>query len=202
VIASLAGTIASLEANAAVIDVAGVGYLVQLTSATSANLKVGESTLLFTSFIVREDGFSLYGFTSASEQKAFDLLRSVTGVGPKSALAVLGELSVDQIKEAVDSENDAAFRSVTGVGPKTAKLIVLTLTGKLGIPSRNASEASTPELANVISALIGLGWNERSAIEAVTRARKILGSESNANTLLKEALNSLGSSKTIGASNE
>lgn len=201
-IASLNGTVVALEAGSAVIDVSGVGYLVQISSATSRSLKLNQSKLLHTSLIVREDAFTLYGFGSTAEQKVFDALRTVTGVGPKSALAVLNDLSVDQIVDAVTAENDSVFKAVSGIGPKTAKLIILTLTGKLTGNSGSSTSAKVNELSSVISALTGLGWNERSAADAASFAAKSLGSDSSTNDLLKLALSHLGSSKSVGASDE
>lgn len=201
-IASLTGNVVGLESNSAIIDVSGVGYLVQITQATSLSLKLNSGVLLYTALIVREDGFTLFGFPTLAEQKVFDLLRSVSGVGPKSALAILGELSVDQIVEAVANDNDAAFKAVTGVGPKTAKLISVTLAGKLGASPKSNLAARGTDLSVVISALTGLGWNERSAIEAANNALASVGSAASTNTLLKLALSHLGSSKSIGASDE
>lgn len=201
-IASLNGRIIALEPSSAVIDVAGVGYLVQITSSTSQNLKLDASTFLFTSMIVREDGFTLFGFSTAAEQKIFDLLRSVTGVGPKSALGILGELSVDQIVDSVAQENDAAFKAVSGIGPKTAKLIIVTLAGKLGNPSNRTKSTVGTDLSVVIAALSGLGWSERSAVDAASKALEALGSSASTNNLLKAALAQLGASKSVGASDE
>ena len=100
----------------------------------------------------------------------FDLLRGVSGVGPKSALGVLATLSPDQIASAVATEDDAPFRKVSGIGPKTAKLIVVSLAGKILAPNSGVSFAPTPANStsqNVVAALVGLGWNERVAIQAV-----------------------------------
>lgn len=201
-IASLNGTVVALEAGSVVVDVAGVGYLVQVSPLTSRSLKNNQSVLLYTSMIVREDAFTLFGFGTVAEQKVFDLLRSVTGVGPKSALAVLGELSVDQIIDAVSGENDIVFKAVSGVGPKTAKLITLTLAGKLTAAKGSGVSAKGSDLGTVISALTGLGWNERSASEAANLASKSLGPSASTNELLKLALSQLGASKSVGASDE
>ena len=201
-IASLNGRVLALESSSAIIDVAGVGYLVQITPETSITLALGHSAFLFTAMIVRDDGFTLFGFTTVAEQKIFDLLRSVSGVGPKSALAILGELSVDQIVDAVAQENDAAFKAVSGIGPKTAKLISVTLAGKLGHSRSSAKSSNASDLSVVVSALTGLGWNERNALEAASKASDALGPSASTNNLLKAALAQLGSSKSIGASDE
>ena len=201
-IASLNGRIIALESSSAVVDVSGVGYLVQITPSTSRNLQLDHSAFLFTSMIVREDGFTLFGFSTVAEQRIFDLLRSVTGVGPKSALAILGELSVDQIVDSVSQENDAAFKAVSGIGPKTAKLIIVTLAGKLGNSSTRSKAVGGADLSVVIAALTGLGWNERSAVDAASKAVDVLGSSASTNNLLKASLAQLGSSKSVGASDE
>lgn len=201
-IASLSGTVVALEQGSAVVDVSGVGYLVQITGTTSGQLRLNEAVNLFTSLIVREDSFTLFGFNEIAEQRLFDLLRSVSGVGPKSALAILGALSVDQIIDAVASENDSAFKAVTGVGPKTAKLIGVTLAGKLGPSTGGAVASSNPAQATVMAALVGLGWNERNAKDAVGAAIKVLGAAAGENELLKFSLAQLGASKSIGATDE
>ena len=201
-IASLTGTVAALERSSAVIDVSGVGYLVHMPGGTSAALKNGQEIQLFTSLIVREDGFTLFGFLSNVEQRVFDLLRSVTGVGPKSALAILDQLTVQQIIDAVTMDNDSAFKVVSGIGPKTAKLITLSLAGKLGSGVSVSDKPKSTELLDVVSALTGLGWNERTANDAARLAAKSLPSDSSANDLLKFALSNLGASKSIGAGDE
>ena len=201
-IASLNGKVIALEPGSAIIDVSGVGYLVSITGSTSKLLSLDASIHLFTTMIVREDGFSLFGFLNSIDQKIFDLLRSVTGVGPKSALAILSAMSVDQIVSSVAHEDDASFKQVSGVGPKTAKLIVLTLAGKLGVTSDITPKTNPTELALVVSALAGLGWNERVAQDAAQQSIRQLGSQATTNELLKDALSRLGTAKSVGTSDE
>ncbi len=88
---------------------------------------------MHTALVVREDDLSLYGFAEADELAVFDLLRGVSGVGPKSAMGVLAAMSPAELAQAVSLEDDGAFRRVSGIGPKTAKLIVVSLAGKLGM---------------------------------------------------------------------
>lgn len=155
-----------------VIEVGGVGLAVQVTPATALAARVGTETRLSTTLIVREDSLTLYGFPTAEELSVFELLVGVTGVGPKSALGVLAVLSPNQIAHAVTVEDDAVFRKVSGIGPKTAKLIVLSLVGKVAVtsapagPGRAGGAAATVG-ATVQAALIGLGWSERVAAQAV-----------------------------------
>ncbi len=201
-IASLNGKVIALEPGSAIIDVSGVGYLVSITVPTSKLLSLDTSIHLFTTMIVRDDGFSLFGFPNSVDQKIFDQLRSVTGVGPKSALAILSAMSVDQIINSVANEDDASFKQVAGVGPKTAKLIVLTLAGKLGVARSITPKTNQTELALVVAALAGLGWNERVAQDVAQQSIRQLGSLATTNELLKDALSRLGSSKSVGTSDE
>ncbi len=190
-IAQIRGRVVSLDQTSTIIDVAGVGYLLSITNTTSSKLTLGSEATLATALIVREDDMSLFGFLDQSEKRVFDLLRSVTGVGPKSALAVLANLGLDEIAIAVMSDDDAAFRRVSGIGPKTAKLITVTLAGK--ITSSSGSTAPSSKLAdqNVIAALVGLGWSERLASDAVNQATKDLGAGCGNDALLRASLSIL-----------
>lgn len=201
-IASLNGKVLALESTSAIIDVSGVGYLVSLPATATSQLQVNSNVYLFTTLIVREDGFSLFGFLTSAEQRAFDLLRSVSGVGPKSALALLSALTVDEIIAAVSNDDDSLFKQVSGIGPKTAKLITVTLAGKLGAPSGHSNPGQGLNLAVVAEALTNMGWNERSAIEAVQESSRAIGPDASSNQLLKGALARLGSSKTSVGVNE
>jgi Holliday junction DNA helicase RuvA len=175
-IASLRGTCIDVAGSTVIIDVGGVGYAVAVTPAHALTIRPGAEVVLRTALIVREDEFALFGFESADGLRVFDLLRSVSGVGPKSAMGVLGSMTPAEIARAVSDENDAAFRKVSGIGPKTAKLIVVALAGKLvtfeqptGAPS---TAADHPASEDVVTALIGLGWREdaaRTAVEATVR---------------------------------
>jgi len=189
VIASLNGTVSSIGAGTTVVDVAGVGYLVQTTHKAAKSLKIGEKIILHTCLVVREDSFSLYGFLDSSELAVFDLLRSVNGVGPKSALAILNDLSVEQIAEAVSNDSDGTFKQVSGIGAKTAKLITLTLADKFG-----ASGVSSGSLSETtVAALIGLGYTERDSRAAV----KLVANESHSEgEILKLALQQLAKAKS------
>ena len=173
-IASVRGTVLAIGGTSAVIDVGGVGLAVQVTPQTGLTLRVGSETMLHTALIVREDDLSLFGFVTRAELEIFDLLRGVSGVGPKSALGVLATLSPDDVARAVAAEDDAPFRKVSGIGPKTAKLIAVSLQGKLLAPTASgASVTGTPVTSitqSVVAALVGLGWNERAAAAAVEEA--------------------------------
>lgn len=176
-----------------------MGYVVATTPQFSLTLRLGSEAFIHTAQIVREDSLSLFGFASADELEVFEILIAVTGVGPKSALGVLAALSPEQIADAVAIEDDAAFRKVSGIGPKTAKLIIVSLAGKLALRPRVSAVAtgSAAVKASVIEALLGLGWNERTAVETVERL--LAASESPADEtvpgLLRSALASLGGAR-------
>ena len=199
-IAQLRGVLVTVASSSVVLDVHGVGYAVALPERTALSLREGEETVLHTSMIVREDEQSLTGFTSPEERDLFDLLRSVNGVGPKSALGVLNELTVDQVAQALSDEDDAVFRKVSGIGPKTAKLIVLTLQGKIAAPHGPASTQAVDRAVAaadqnaIVQALIGLGWSERVAKKGVQEMVEDLpeGESPGVPELVRRALQLLG----------
>lgn len=171
-ISSLRGTVLSASGGTAVVEVGGVGFALQLTPDHVLSLRVGDEAFLYTSLIVREDALQLFGFADREQLEVFELLNSVSGVGPKSAIGVLSVLSPDDIATAVAADDDAPFRKVSGIGPKTAKLIVVSLAGKLTAvrrpaPAVKASRAPSSVGDSVLVALVGLGWPERVAAEAV-----------------------------------
>lgn len=170
-ISSLHGRVAHADADHVVVEVGGVGYAVAVPPQVSRAARIGEELRLHTNLVVREDALSLFGFETREELVVFTQLLGVTGVGPKSALGVLSALSVEQIAEAVAADDEGPFRRVSGIGPKTAKLIVVQLAGKI-TPSRpvGAPVQAAPAdavFAQVAQALVGLGWSERVAAEAV-----------------------------------
>ena len=175
-ISSLRGRAAFVDTDSIVLEVGGVGLTVAVTPHVAAATDVGDDVHLHTNLIVREDALSLFGFETRDELIVFTQLLSVTGVGPKSALGVLAGLSVAQIAEAVSSDDDAPFRRVSGIGPKTAKLIVVQLAGKVVAPRSAGTSGgqgrgpASGVAAQVTQALIGLGWSERAAAEAVASA--------------------------------
>jgi Holliday junction DNA helicase RuvA len=203
-ISSVRGTVLTVAGTIAVIEVGGVGLGIQVTLHHGLSLRIGQEAMLFTALIVREDDLSLFGFATPEELTVFDLLRGVSGVGPKSALGVLGTLSPVQIAQAVAAEDDAPFRKVSGIGPKTAKLIVVSLAGKLIVPagavSTGAAGGTVPATVtgSVIGALVGLGWNDRVAAQAVEEAAEDASAEERGSvqTLLRLALARLGPQRT------
>jgi holliday junction DNA helicase RuvA len=171
-ISSVRGTVLAIAGPAVIIEVGGVGLLIQVTPQHALSLRVGSEASVRTALIVREDDLSLYGFVDADELTVFDALRGVTGVGPKSAMGVLAAMDPAEIAQAIARDDDNAFRKVSGIGPKTAKLIVLSLAGKLAIAPRGATtkRAAQSVEESVLVALVGLGWNERAASQALDEA--------------------------------
>jgi Holliday junction DNA helicase RuvA len=199
-ISSVRGNVLAIAGPAVIIEVGGVGLSVQVTPQHAASLRVGSEAMLRTALIVREDDLSLYGFVDADELTVFDALRGVTGVGPKSAMGVLAAMAPGEIAQAIAREDDAAFRKVSGIGPKTAKLIVVSLAGKLAIaPTSPAGPKSATHRVeeSVLVALVGLGWNERAAGQAVEEA--VAGAtpveRESVQALLRLALTRLGPSQ-------
>lgn len=194
-IASLRGSIVHASSDGLVLEVAGVGYSVAVTPDVSRTAHLGDDILLHTHMIVREDALSLVGFRTREELAVFAALIAVSGVGPKSALGVLAELSIDQIAQAVADEADGPFRKVSGIGPKTAKLIVVQLAGKLAPPNASAagsSAASTGLVDQLAQALVGLGWSERVAAETAAVVVAEAPDERTVAALLRRALAALG----------
>jgi Holliday junction DNA helicase RuvA len=199
VIASIRGTLSTKTTSQLVVDVNGVGYLLNVTGSTAAKLSIGEEVSLFTTLVVREDAMTLFGFVTALEQELFDLLRSVTGVGPKSALAILGSLTTAEIASAVALDDDAAFKAVSGIGPKTAKLITVTLAGKLShlvlLPSADSVPKET-DFGSVVVALVSLGWPEKAAQDSVREVASSMKPGDGRDVVLRLALSKLGNSKS------
>jgi Holliday junction DNA helicase RuvA len=199
VISSLNGTVLSAVGTTAVIEVGGVGFSVQVTPDHALSMRVGSQTRVLTTLIVREDSLSLFGFAEPDQLRVFELLTAVSGVGPKSAMGVLAVLTPDQVASAVAAEDDSVFRKVSGIGPKTAKLIVLSLAGKLlaSTPERPAAAsggAPSSTADSVLVALVGLGWQEKTAAEAIRQvSAETAESERNSvPSLLRLALAQLG----------
>ncbi len=205
-ISSVRGTVLTVAGTVAVVEVGGVGLGIQVTPQHGLSLRVGQEAMVYTALIVREDDLSLFGFATPEELTVFDLLRGVSGVGPKSALGVLATLTPVQIAQAVAAEDDAPFRKVSGIGPKTAKLIAVSLAGKLIVPTgaTAASTVSAPGTvtASVIGALVGLGWNDRVAAQAVDEAFEEASVEDreSVQALLRLSLARLGPQRTGAAS--
>jgi len=164
VIAGIEGILKSRGDDWVIIDVGGVRFRLQAPTSTLSILgSVGEKVQLHTHLQVREDSLALYGFASAEELKLFELLISVSGIGPKVALALLSALSPERFELAIASSNDALLSSISGVGKKTAARIVLELKGKF----EQASKESPYPHEDVRAALLSLGYSAAEATSAI-----------------------------------
>jgi Holliday junction DNA helicase RuvA len=177
-IASLRGRVAAVRLDAAVIEVGGVGLLVQATPGTLAELRPGQEAQLATSMIVREDSLTLFGFADADERDVFETVQTVSGIGPRLALAMLAVHTPEGLRSAVANQDLTALTRVPGIGRKGAQRIVLELTDRLGAPSSGTAAGMLGGTAGgsggpvgwreqVLDALVGLGWPVKAASDAV-----------------------------------
>ena len=192
-IARLTGLLAESGADHAIIDVAGVGYLVQASSRTLSVIgPVGGQVMLFTEMQVREDSMTLFGFGSAAERDWFRLLTGVQGVGGRVALAILSALSAEELQRAVASGDKTMVARAQGVGPKLAERIVRELKDKVGgVALGTASPAALPAsgaASDAVSALTNLGFRPAEAATAVAAANDELGSGATLDALVRLAL--------------
>lgn len=208
-IAHLDGVVTTVAPEGAVIDVGGVGLLVQCSPGTLAGLAPGARARVCTSLVVREDALTLYGFGSDDERNTFELLQTASGIGPRLALAMLATFSPDGLRRAVATEDVTALTSVPGIGRKGAQRIVLELAGRLGSPGDGGSAGSGQSAVGagrgagaagliggtgrltwrdqVRTGLMNLGWQARDADQAIAMIEP-------------EMLASLASGATLGAS--
>jgi holliday junction DNA helicase RuvA len=176
-IGRLTGTLGDKNPPQVLVDCHGVGYEVDVPMSTFYNLPgVGEKVSLLTHFVVREDAQVLYGFGSAPEREAFRQLIKISGVGPRTALAVLSGMSVGDIAQAVTAQDASRLVKVPGIGKKTAERLLLELKGKIGadIGVGGAAPASDAQ-ADILQALVALGYSDREAQASLKALPKDVG---------------------------
>ena len=169
-ISSISGVIKSTTPNSAVVEVSGVGVLLQIPNRISSNLTIGSSANFFTYLVVREDSLNLYGFTELIDRDFFELLLSVTGIGPKVAQSILSGSESKVIASAIASSNLKTLESFPGLGKKGAQRLVLELKDK--VSTFLSSNKSTPNLSisnQVENALQGLGYSAKDAANMVSQ---------------------------------
>lgn len=171
-IASIRGIVATRDDDAAVIEVGGVGVLVNGSRLALEQCQVGESVSLQTRLIVREDALTLYGFANVPERDLFDVLIKINGVGPKLAVTIISSLSIDNLRNAVLSERAEILTRVPGIGKKTAQKIMLELKDKLpmGLDAIPATGLDDDVNSDVMEALVALGF---SVVEAQTAIQSL-----------------------------
>ena len=192
-IARLTGTLAETHADHAVVDVAGVGYLVLASTRTLDALgAVGGAVMLLTELQVREDSMTLFAFGNAAEREAFRQLTSVQGVGGRVALAILSVLNPGELAQAIAHADKAMVARANGVGPKLAQRFVNELAGKMGSPAlAGAAGSPAPKgsaAQDALSALANLGFRPAEASAAVAAAAADLGEAATLDALVRLAL--------------
>ena len=201
-IASLFGKTRALKLDQTILEVNGVGYLVHITAKTSSQMSIGRDYQLFTSMVVREDSMTLYGFLQSDERELFELVQTVSGIGPKVALAITAAMSIEDLSHAVANKNESAIAAVPGIGKKGAQRLILELTGKMdfiGVPNAKSSFAWRYQRGE---ALTGLGFARKQAelaineISAIREAKELDALSST--DLLKLALAAVNTQKGLG----
>ncbi|WP_214336990.1 Holliday junction branch migration protein RuvA [Staphylococcus arlettae] len=182
--AYIIGKLTQLFPTHLVIETSGIGYEIQTPNSYRFQQQLNQEVKVYTSFIVREDAQLLYGFINEEEKDMFLSLIKVTGIGPKSALAILASSSPSEVKQAIENENDSYLTKFPGIGKKTARQIVLDLKGKVQITEENSDtlltiDASTDGQSAIIKealmALEALGYSKRE----ISKVEKVLAKESN-----------------------
>jgi Holliday junction DNA helicase RuvA len=200
-IGKLTGTIDEIAADAAIVDVGGVGYSIFASARTLARLAQANAPVsLFIDTHVREDHIHLYGFLDAADRDWFRLLMTVQGVGARVSLAILGVLSPSEVATAIAAQDRAAIGRANGVGPKLAGRIVAELKDKAGgivlgpaalMDATAAGVAGNAAFADAVSALVNLGYRRSEAYSAIARVAGSFGAEAAADVLIRAGLKEL-----------
>lgn len=181
------GKIFDLKPTRAIVSVGGIGFIINSTLSCIEKLKVGGEASFWTHTAVRETSIDLYGFETEEELRVFELLLTVSGVGPKSALAILGVAGVRAIEEAVMTRDVSSLTKISGIGKKTAEKIVIELSGKLVTSQKGDSK--TNENIDIFEALKSLGYRDKDIQETIkTLPKELVGT----NEKIKYALKNLG----------
>lgn len=198
-IASLRGTVLRRGLDHVVVEVGGVGMLVHTTPAHAAAAREGQVSAYATTLVVREDSLTLYGFGDEDEKDLFELVQTVSGVGPRLALAMLAVHAPAPLAAAIAGSDLAALTKVPGIGKKGAERIVLELKDKVLAYAGDAATTQQPVMPavdlvhqQVADALVGLGWSAKQAADAVTRVAATPDAPAEVAGLLRATLRSLG----------
>lgn len=197
-ISFLSGTVHRIAADHLVVLTHGVGRKVHVTPDTLAGTWHGAEIELVTSLVVREDSMTLYGFGTEDENHTFEVLLSISGIGPRLAMAILSVMGPDELAAAITNQDANALTRVPGIGKKGASRIILELENKL--PKLTAASPG-PTLSfgggnqQVVDALVGLGWKEAHAEDVVADVVKETGADAGTSVVLKAALKVLGAKR-------
>ncbi|MGM0439784.1 MAG: Holliday junction branch migration protein RuvA [Chlamydiota bacterium] len=192
------GTLFNAEPTAAIIDVKGMGYKVFITTGDYAQLpQEGQEILLYTSFILRENLQALYGFLDVKERNLFEMLLSVSGIGPKTAMALISNLNLSMLQEAVQQGDTSAIAKVPGIGKKTAERLLIDVRDKFAhspqtkhnLPElKTGSSAISQTVQDAMAALINLGYNQKTAEKAIKKTLADCDQEPPLATLITKSL--------------
>ncbi|MBE7324316.1 Holliday junction branch migration protein RuvA [Nocardioides sp. Y6] len=194
-IAYVRGTVAAVSLTSAVVEVGGVGLQVLCSPATLASLRHGQETQLATSFVVREESMTLFGFLDDDEKACFELVQTASGVGPKLAQAVMAVMTPDALRRAIADDDVKALTRVPGIGQKGAQRIILELKDRIGVPATvgaDRSVATDDRRDQVTQGLVGLGWSTKDAEKALDTVTAELPASADVGALLRAALRHLG----------
>jgi holliday junction DNA helicase RuvA len=194
VISSLRGQVLSIGLDHVVVEVGGVGFAVQATPTTLAGLRRGEEAALSTALVVREDSLTLFGFTDADARELFGLLQTVSGIGPRLALATLAVLEPDKLRAALAEGNITVLTQVPGIGRKGAERLIIELRDKAGpLPGADGvvTDGAPKVREQVVEALLGLGFPVKQA-EATVDSVIAEDSAQTTPTVLRRSLAALG----------
>lgn len=169
-ISLLHGTLRALSLDKAVVEVSGIGYSLLITARTSQNLVLGGEVSFFTTLVVREDSLTLFAFLDSMERDTFEVLQTVTGIGPKVALAITGALTPDDLARAIAQEDIGSIEKVPGIGKKGAQRLILELKGKLHSPiaDKKIAIVQSGTRDQLVAALTGLGFSPKDSDAAIT----------------------------------
>ncbi|MDX3663266.1 Holliday junction branch migration protein RuvA [Streptomyces sp. ID05-26A] len=190
-ISSLRGQVQHVGLDHAVVEVGGVGFAVQMTPTTLATLRRGEEASLATTLIVREDSLTLFGFADAEARELFGLLQTVSGIGPRIALATLAVLEPDKLRHALAEGNITVLTQVPGIGKKGAERLIIELRDKVGQLAAPTTPAHSQTRDHVVEALLGLGFPAKSA-ESTVDSVLADNPEQSTSAVLRRALATLG----------
>lgn len=184
-ISALSGTVRYKDLNYLVVDVSGVGYKVWVTTETTLDIEPSSPIFLWTHLAVRETSLDLFGFLSKESLEIFELLITISGIGPKTALGILNVATPEMLRQAVANSDTSYLTRVSGIGKKNADKIVLELKDKLKLGSADHSLDTRSE-GDALEALVSLGYNERDAREALKKVPKeIAGASERVKSALK-----------------
>jgi Holliday junction DNA helicase RuvA len=189
-IATLSGTVKSLSPDRAIIEVGGVGMSVLINAHTSAAMTLGAHANLYTSLVVREDSLTLFGFSDEPSRVLFELVQTVSGIGPKVALSILGALTPSDLAHAVNTENISAIEKVPGIGKKGAQRLILELKSKISDFSQGTYTRSHQPVwrEQLTSALVSLGFSAKDSDDAINSVLSEISQEKIAQMELGELL--------------